>query len=68
MLPRGIEPLMAPPDGEQRGGWGNPSPPSLLVASGGPARVEDGTCRLFDGATRGLTAAGHASSSRFAPK
>ena len=48
MLPRGIEPLMASPDGEQRGGWGGPSPPSLLVASGGPARVENGTCRRVD--------------------
>jgi hypothetical protein len=33
---------LASPDGEQRGGWGGPSPPSLLVTSGGPARVEDG--------------------------
>jgi hypothetical protein len=41
MLPRGFEPLLASPDGEQRGGWGGPSPPSLLVASGGQARVED---------------------------
>ena len=56
MLPRGIEPLMASPDGEQQGGWGGPSPPLLLVASGGPARVESGTCRRVDWrASRGLT-------------
>jgi hypothetical protein len=69
MLPRGIDPLMASPDGEQRGGWGGPS--HLRCSSRLAAQLKSRTgCAggWFDGASRGLTAAGHASSSRFAPK
>ena len=46
--PGGSNPLWHPLTESSGVVGGGPSPPSLLVASGGPARVENGTCRRVD--------------------